>query len=146
METAVKATLNAKGDGGGGGGRAKRFIHPKAYGRVKKFAKGEEEWKEFYFDVGVILGTESPSMLKILRVIEASPGMEEFDAAAVRSHDEGKADAMELEKQSQELFEVLAMITEGEAKLMVRNVSSQDGIMAWQRLYRHHNRRTMARV
>ena len=80
------------------------------------------------------MGTESPQMLKILRVIEASSGTEELDVAMVRRHDDGKADAMDLEKQSQELFEVLAMITEGEAKLMVRYVSSQDGIVAWQRL------------
>ncbi len=53
---------------------------------------------------------------------------------------------MEFERQSQELFEVLTMITEGEAKLMARNVLMQDGIVAWQRWYRHHNWRTMARV
>ncbi len=62
------------------------------------------------------------------------------------TRDEQKADKMELERQSQDLFEVLAMITEGDAKLMVGNVLTQDGIVAWQRLYRHRNRRTRARV
>ncbi len=85
-------------------------------------------------------------MLKILRAIEARMEPEEINTATVRIHDESKADVMELERQSKELFEVLATTTEGEAKLMVRNVTSQDGIVAWQRLFRHHNRRTMARV
>ena len=78
-------------------------------------------------------------MLKILRAIEARRGPEEFNTATVRTHDESKADLMELEKQSKEFLEVLAMTTEGEAKLMVRSVTSQDGSVAWQRLYRHHN-------
>ena len=94
----------------------------------------------------MILVTESPEMLKILRAIEARPGADEFETKTVRSHDEQRADQMELKRQSQEPFEVLAMITEGEAKLRARNVLTQDGIVAWQRLYRHHNRRTMARV
>ncbi len=63
----------------------------------------------------------------------------------VRAHDEAKADQMDLERQAKEPFEVLAMTTEGEAKLMVRNVTSQGGILAWRRLYSYHNRRTMAR-
>ena len=69
-------------------------------------------------------------MLKILRAIEARPGTDEFETKTVRSHDEQRADQMELERQSQELFEVLAMITEGEAKLMVRKVLTQDEIVA----------------
>jgi hypothetical protein len=140
------ASVPAGGGGGKANGKGMRYIHPKAYSRVAKFCRGEDEWKEFYFDVGVILGTESPEMLKILRAIEARPGTDEFDTKVVRTHDEQKADQMEFERQSQELFEVLAMITEGEAKLMVRSVLTQGGIVAWERLYRHHNRRTMARV
>ncbi len=67
---------------GSGGGKAKgmRYINPKAYSRVTNMSRGEEDWKEFYFDIGVILGTESPDMLKILQAIEAKPGTDEFDA------------------------------------------------------------------
>ncbi len=130
------ASVPAGGGGGKANGKGMRYIHPKAYCRVAKFSRGEEEWKEFYFDVGVIPGTESPEMLKILRAIEARPGTDEFDTKTVRTHDEQQDDQMELERQSRELFEVLAMITQGEAKLMVRNVLMQDGIVAWQRLYR----------
>ncbi len=87
-----------------------------------------------------------PEILKLLGAVGARTVPEEYDVAAVRIHDEAMADQMEFEKQSKELFEVLAMITNGEAELMVRSVTSQDGIVAWQRLYRHNNTRTMARV
>ena len=60
--------------------------------------------------------------------------------------DEARADQMDSEKLSKELFKVLVATTDGEAKMMVRNVALQDGILAWHRLYRHHNRRTMARA
>ena len=53
---------------------------------------------------------------------------------------------MNIEKVSKELYEVLVVTAEGEARLMVRNIATQDGIQAWHRLYRHHNRRTFARV
>ncbi len=62
---------------GGGGGKAKgmRYINPKADSRVTKFSRGEEDRKELYFDVGVILGMESPDLLKILRACGPSrPG------------------------------------------------------------------------
>ena len=53
---------------------------------------------------------------------------------------------MNIEKVSKELYEVLVVTTEEEARLMVRNIATQDGIQAWHRLYWHYNRRTFARV
>ncbi len=38
------------------------------------------------------------------------------------------------------------MLAEGEAKMMLRGVAVQDGTLAGHRLYRHYNRRTLARV
>ena len=38
----------------------------------------------------------------------------------------------------------LVMITEGEAKIMIRSVPDQDGILAWHQLYRHNNRKNVA--
>jgi hypothetical protein len=36
--------------------------------------------------------------------------------------------------------------TEGEARLMMRSIISQDGIQVWYRVHRHDNRRTLARL
>lgn len=122
----------------------KRTISPKSFHRLVKFGKGEDAWKEYSFEFGVILGSESPEMQDTLKVLESYG--DEVDTAAVRGMDEDRADRMNLEKLSKELYEVLVITTEGEAKLMVRNIASQDGIQAWHRLYRHYNRRTFARI
>ena len=72
--------------------------------------------------------------------------MDETDTPMVRALDGDHADRLDLEKVSKELHEVLVTITEGEAKLMVKNVLNNDGVLAYHRLYRHYNRRTLARV
>ena len=48
------------------GGSMKRCIETKSFNRVAKFGKGEENWKEYNFEFGVILGSESPEMLHTL--------------------------------------------------------------------------------
>ena len=53
---------------------------------------------------------------------------------------------MEIEKRSAELFEVLCLITEGEAKLLVKGVGNQDAVTAWQKLTKHFNRRTLTKA
>ena len=70
---------------------------------------------------------------------------DETDTPMVRALDGECTDRLDLEKVSKELYEVLVTITEGEAKLMVKNVLNNDGVWAY-RLYRHYNRRTLARV
>ena len=125
-------------------GSTKRCISAKSFNRLTKFGKGEENWKEYNFEFGVILGSESPEMLHTLKVIETAA--KEIDTEEVRDMDKSRADSMNLEKLSKELYEVLVITTEGEAKLMVRNTPGQDGILAWHRLYRHYNRRTFARI
>ena len=122
----------------------KRTICPKAFNRLQKFSKGEDSWKEYNFELGVILGSESPDMLETLKFMETST--DEMNTATIRAMDESRADRMNIEKVSKELYEVLVVTTEGEARLMVRNIATQDGIQAWHRLYRHYNRRTFARI
>ena len=116
----------------------------KAFSKMSRFAKGEAEWKEWYFDFGVILGAESPDMLKVLKVLEDVT--EETDTPKVKLMDMEFMDRINIDKLSKELFETLVVLTEGEAKMVVRGVASQDGVLAWHRLYRHYNRRTLARV
>ena len=53
---------------------------------------------------------------------------------------------MNLVKCASELYEVLFLNTEGEAKLIVSGVTDRDGLVAWQKLYKHFNRRTLARI
>ena len=136
--------MNVPVGGNGHGGSTKRTISPKSFNRLAKFSKGEDDWKEYNFEFGVILGSESPDMLQTLKVIETATT--EVNTAMVRRMDEERADRMNLEKLAKELYEILVVTTEGEAKLMVRNTPFQDGVLAWHRLYRHYNRRTFARI
>ncbi len=71
---------------------------------------------------------------------------EEMSTLKLKEMDRDVTDRMNIDKVSKELFETLVMLTEGEAKMMVRGVATQDGILAWHRLYRHYSRRTLARV
>ena len=116
----------------------------KAFNRLQKFGKGEDSWKDYNFELGVILGSESPDMLETMKFMETSA--DEMDTATIRAMDKSRADRMNIEKVSKELYEVLVVTTEGEARLMVRNIATQDGIQAWHWLYLHYNRRTFARV
>ena len=53
-------------------GSTKRCVSAKSFNRLTKFGKGEENWKEYNFEFGVILGSESPEMLHTLKVIETA--------------------------------------------------------------------------
>lgn len=142
---ALLAALTGQGQGhGAGGGGGGRKVSHKSFSRLSKFSRGEQEWKEWSFDFSVILGSECPELLHGLRGIESMT--DDMTTDKVRAMDPGAADKIGLEKLAKELYEVLVMTTEGEAKMMIRNVSDQDGIAAWHRLYRHYNRRTLARV
>ena len=90
------------------------------------------------------LGSESPEISRVLKVLETIS--EEMNTPKVKEMDPDLADRIDIDKVSKELSETLVMLTEGEAKMMIRGVATQDGILAWHRLYRHYNRRTLARV
>ena len=99
----------------------------------------------YNFELGVILGSESADMLETLKFMETSA--DEMDTATISAMDESRADRMNIEKVSKELYEVCwSSPPRREARLMVRNIATQDGIQAWHRLYLHYNRRTFARV
>lgn len=112
-----------RGEGGGGG---RKVIHGKTFSRMAKFSKGEENWKDWSFDFGVTLDSASSDMKETLRVIETV--QEDMDVEKVTALDTERAANMNLNKLSKELYEVLVMLTEGEAKMMVRTVRNNDGI------------------
>ena len=89
----------------------KRTICPKAFNRLQKFSKGDDSWKEYNFELGVILGSESTDMLETLKFMEKST--DEMNTSTIRAMDESRADRMNVEKVSKELYEVLVVTTEG---------------------------------
>ena len=95
---------------------------------MTKFAKGEDDFKDWNFDFAVAQGSECPELLHNLKVIEEVP--EKMTTRSVSDLDVGWADRMGLDKLSKELYGVLVVITEGEAKIMIRSAPDQDGILA----------------
>ena len=60
--------------------------------------------------------------------------------------DPDKAERIDLAKRSVEIFQILVLKTDAEAKLLVKSVQGEDGLRAWQMLYWHYHRRTFAKA
>ena len=106
----------------------------KPFNRVKKFAQGESQWKEFHFDFAVVIWAQYPPLIQMLEGVERMP--DETDTPMVRARDGELAERLDFEKVSKELHEVLVTITEIEAKLMVKNVFNNDSCLD-HRLQKH---------
>ena len=72
----------------------KRTICPSAVNPLQKFGKGEDSWKEYNFEQGVILGPGSPDMLETLKFMETSA--DEMHFATIRAMDESRADRLNI--------------------------------------------------
>ena len=51
-----------------------------------------------------------------------------------------------MKQRSVELFQILVLKTDVEARLLVKSVQGEDGIRAWQMLHRHYHRKTFAKA
>ena len=49
-----------------------------------------------------------------------------------------------MERRAKNLYEIIHMMTEGEAKTIMKDDETTDGLVAWGRLVAHYDRRTMA--
>ena len=127
------------GVGGGGAGR----INAEAFDDVKKLDKGRDEYNDWAYDFKMALAAVSPDMHRTLNVVEAL--LEEVDTARVRDMDSSRAERIGLIQRSAELFQLLVMKTEGEAKMLVKSVTDNDGVRAWQKLFRHYHRKTFVK-
>ena len=123
---------------------AKRTIFDKGFSRLEKFAQGEGAWVDWSFDFKVALGSQSVEMKDTLEFIERSAVP--LTVAQVRAISEVHANAIGLEKLNTELYEVLVLNTDGEAKLMVKATEGSDGGLAWYKLYSHYNKKALARA
>ena len=122
----------------------KRIIHDKGFNRVSKFAQGEGAWPEWAFDFKTALGAQSMEMKEYLDVTENQSDIITYKDAV--NFDVDRAQKVNFGKMNGELYEILVMMTEGEAKMMVKASSAGDGIQAWSRLHKHYNKRTVARL
>ena len=92
LRTVLERTRGA-GDGGG-----TRRVSLKAFTRMTKWAKGEDDFKDWNLDFAVVLSSECPEPLHIVKVIETMP--EEMTSRSVFVLDVDRVDGMELDKLS----------------------------------------------
>ena len=130
--------------GHGGGGGNSRVIREKGFNEVAKLARGQDQWEDWSYDFRIAISTMSPEMRRTLDVIQDYP--QELDLAGVTTLDVERAERINLPMRSAELFQILVLKTEGEAKLLVKSVSGEDGLRAWQLLHRHYHRKTFAKA
>ncbi len=124
----VNAQATAVSTPVGGGGHGKRTLSMN-FARIGKFSKCESDWKVFWFDFAVALGSESPGMLNVLKGVKTMN--EETSTPKVRELDPDVAYRLDVEKVSKELFEIMVMLSEGEAKMMIRRIATHNSIRAW---------------
>ena len=123
--------------GGAGSGHAgrlnRRVLEEKSFGRIEKFSHGEDTWPDWSFDMKIAVGAQCPEMRILMDFVE---GGGEKSLAAIMSEDpEGSQGGryVGLEKVTNELYEMLVLVTEGEAKLLVKSVAECEGLVAWSR-------------
>ena len=93
----------------------------------------------------MIVGTKNKLFMRAMDKVETMP--EGCTTTQVGLEDDFvNFEQRTMEKLSSELYDVLFMMTSGEAVALVQSVPDLDGLAAWQKLHRNYNPRTLARV
>ena len=145
VAAAVQQALAASQQWGLGGARSSgnnRKLQEKDFRRVEKFSGGEDAWKAWEFDFKVALRAADAVMGEALEAAELESKM--VTIANFMELDDIKWDG--LEERSKELYDILCMLTTGEAKAIIREVPGGDGVMAWQLMTKAYARKTLART
>ena len=121
-------------EGGGGQGRAqgrRQHLHQKAYSRIEKFQGGEEKWKEWSYDFIVATQAQCEEVAQLMRWGEQNMhqhGELTFEQLYQIDQSEGKEDRYRrIQGSAKELFQHLLLLTDGEAKMVVKSVTENVG-------------------
>jgi hypothetical protein len=144
MAPAIPVGAGGGGNGGGGGHHGGRLLKEKGFSEVGKLNRGQDQWAEWSYDFKIAMATMSPEMRRTLEVIQDYP--HELDLKATIELDPDRAERINLTLRVAELFQILVLKTDGEAKLLVKSATDEDGIRAWQMLHRHYHRKTFAKA
>ena len=117
---------------------------PKSFARLDKFSGGDAAWKDWSFDLKVIATAINPSLTQWFTIWEKPEAPTATAEDWKREYGKADVDPKDIEAKSKELFGLLCILTEGEAKTMVRGQS--DGFAAWALLHSTYSRTTLART
>ena len=114
--------------------------------KMEKFSGGEMEWKEWSFDLKVLVVSINPDLERWFENIEAlnvpvlTP---ELLNQTYQDTGNGTKKPKDLEKRSKELFGILCAFTSGDAKTLIRGQT--DGLAAYHVLHKTYSRRTLTK-
>ena len=112
----------------------------KDFQRIVKFsggALGEAQWRMWAMDMKMIINSVHPSLVKVLNMVEASRNKNEvngIEAERVLVEEQLEDEYRGLQAKSTELYEIVYLLTDGEAKLLIMSAAGGDGVRAWQLL------------
>ena len=119
-----------------GGRKGREPLESRCFDRLGKFDGGEEKWREWSFDFKVAVNAQCRKVGYAMGMAEEGiihrageltiDELIQRDASGVG---EGKYDG--IEDRGGELYQQLIMMTEGEAKMLVKSVGECDGYKAW---------------
>ena len=113
---------------------------------MKQFTGGEEEWIEWSEDLRMIIDMKSAKLAKVMKHVETH-GETAVDKAVIdlveEDVEEYQQDYTDMTRLTHELYRWLVLVTEGEAKLLVKSGGDHDGAAAWGRMHAKFKRRTI---
>ena len=109
---------------------------------MDKFENGEDAFKLWEFGFLTVTGSICPATRQALQKIAAMKQPLSGNELASA----GPASWKDLGTRATELFELLCMLTKGEAKLLIRETPGGDGFIAWHALCNYFARRTLAKL
>ena len=137
-----------------GGGR--RTIEEKMFNRLDKFGGEEKLYKEWEYNLRVILKSAHPKFDTFLDIVDkfGEPATEEtptllkleVEKAIQENLILGEGDGKLWDKVGPELFSQLCLLTTGEANMLVRATPRQNGFVALKRLQERYNGRSPAKM
>ena len=124
-----------------GGVTQKNNLH-KFYTRLEKFAGDDSKWKEWWYQFVVAMNAYDEKTAAIMEVVE------KMELTEVSTEDIWleltQEQAAWAEGTKSGLFNVLCLMTSGEANSLIRSCMDKNGYTAWKKVYDRFNPRTPA--
>jgi hypothetical protein len=136
---AALKTPGSGGAGGGGGGGGGRILDRRNL-RNQDFDGNQEKWGDWAFGLKRSIRSGSQDMFRMMELVEQGTTEPDEDQMNIDNVD------MSIDRMSAELFDVLCQQCCGDAMSVVRSVDGCGGFVAWFKLHRKYNPRTMARA
>ena len=119
-------------------------IEERNFKRLQQFSHGTEDFVDWSMEFKTVLGTRCPEITVIMEAAEIADDIIDSSSEALRRNGVGDViDEIDFARRNAELYDVLFLLTSGEARLAVKGVESRDGVMAWQKVHKHFSRRTL---